>query len=388
MDACRLDIPNPTIFVPRKNFNIVQYRWVIWPTIKTFKSFYSGMLRPIHVLESLSFDDVLLKPRYSTIKSRSEVDLSTQLTKNISLKIPIISASMDTVTDFKMAEAMGKLGGIGIIHRFMTIEEQVYHVKQCDISFGGEDFKVGAAVGIKDWDKRTGELIKAGADVIVLDVAHGDSLLAIEAIKGIKSKYSVDLIAGNVATGGGAYRLQQAGADAIKVGIGSGSVCSTRIVTGIGVPQLSAIQDCASWATVPIIADGGIKNSGDIVKALAAGASAVMLGNLLAGTDESPSHRDGAVKEIRGMASEGAIRKKKELDGDSSDVFFVEGVEGFVPYVGSVETQITKLINGVRSGMSYLNSRTIQEISSNAEFIRITQNGLIESHPHDVLKER
>lgn len=340
----------------------------------------------------LTFDDVLLVPQKTNLVSRTAVNLSTNLTKKIKLKIPIISANMDTVTEAEMAIALAREGGIGIIHRFATMEreaEMVAEVKK-------EKLLVGAAVGIKDdYIERTEALVKAGVDVIVIDIAHGHSIYLIKVLKDLKKKFPrVDIIAGNVATAEATEELIKNGADAIKVGIGPGALCITRIVAGAGVPQLTAISECAAIAKkyeIPIIADGGIRNSGDMVKALAVGASTVMIGTLFAGCDESPAltffKNNRKFKLTRGMASlmanhdrqKNDVKVKKDLKE-----YAAEGVEAVVPYQGTVSELIRQMLGGVRSGLSYCGAKNTKELWQKAEFIQITQSSLIESMPHDV----
>ena len=467
-----------------------------------------------------TFDDVLLIPQRSRISSRKDTNLQSNLTKNIRLNIPIISANMDTVTESSMAIKIASLGGIGIIHRFMTIDEQISEVLSVkrsegivieqpitigkegtvgqvkelmslhkiggiivkdnsnkllgivtkrDLFFEYDDVKsvqdvmtrdlitalegtslddaktifinnkieklpivnssgelvglitskdiykrdkfpisskdgkgrlmVGAAIGVRDEDiERAVKLTEAGADTIVIDIAHGHSDHTINMISKIKDKIGkTDIIVGNVATGEGTKDLIDAGADAVKVGVGSGSICITRIVTGAGVPQLSAILDCVSIANeykVPIIADGGIRNSGDITKAIAAGASTVMIGSMLAGTDESPgiivSRPNGRYKMTRGMASLGAavdrrIKETKSMDEEEMLEYVPEGVEALVQYRGQASEVIGKLVGGLRSGLSYCNSKDISELQKNRKFIKITGAGKAESGAHDVL---
>lgn len=378
----------------------------------------------VHIEKGLSYNDVLLIPQQTDLISRNEVCTKTRLTKNITLNIPIISSNMDSVTESDMAIAMALHGGIGIIHRFNTIEEQVAEVKRvkryCDDNnklvgiitsrdtnlipadnrlvseimtkkenLINDRLVVGAAIGVQDDAlERAEALVQAGVDVLVIDVAHGHSASVLEMIHIIKNTFPlVDLIAGNVATAQGTRALIEAGADCIKVGVGPGSICTTRIATGCGYPQLSAIIQCAQEANrfnIPIIADGGIACSGDITKAIAAGASTVMLGNLLAGTDESPGrpfYKNGKkYKVIRGMASFGAnLSRNKKLPND-----YVEGVEAFQLYKGSVKDIIQQLLYGLRSGMSYCGVRTIEALRSNGYFVEITSQGIRESHPHDV----
>jgi IMP dehydrogenase len=474
----------------------------------------------LDIVQGLTFDDVLLVPKRSPIISRSQTNLRTKLSRNITLNIPIISANMDTVTESGMAIALAREGGIGIIHRFMTIEDQVdeilrvkrsesvmieqpYTIKpdltvaearkameeysvsgllveeggkllgiitRRDITFeknnklkvselmtkdvitakagitidqakeilhnkrieklpvvddkkhivglitskdilkmeqypyASKDRKgrllVGAAVGVKgDYLERTEALLEASADVIVVDIAHGHSENAINTVHMIKKAFpNCELIAGNVATGEGSRDLIKAGVDAVKVGVGSGSICITRVVTGSGVPQLTAVIDSVKVARdheIPIISDGGIRNSGDITKALAAGASSVMIGSLFGGTDESPGKslvKNGKkFKMYRGMASFYASlgRKYREagpqvVDSDDLNDYVPEGVEAMVPYNGSVVEIIRQMAGGLRSGLSYCGAKTIPEMQMNAEFIKITSAGYIESQSHDV----
>lgn len=475
----------------------------------------------MHFKEGLTFDDVLLVPKRSPIVSRSQTSLKTKLSANIKINIPIISANMDSVTESDMASALAREGGIGIIHRFMTIEDQVkevlrvkrsesviieqpytigpnntikeantimsekgisgllvednnkrlcgiltrrdivfeknlntevsslmtkdvisakvgttteqakeilhkYKVEKLPIIdeekkiFGlitGKDILkiekypnaskdkkgrllVGAAVGVKgDYLERTEDLLNNGADIIVVDIAHGHSDNAINTVKMIKKAFpTCELMAGNVATEKGTEDLIKAGVDAVKVGVGSGSICITRIVTGSGVPQLTAIGDSAKTAKeydIPIISDGGTRTSGDLTKALAAGASSVMIGSLFGGTDESPGKtltKNGKkYKMYRGMASFSASlgRKYREnagmsIDNDDLNDIVPEGVEAMVPYKGSVIEIIRQLVGGVRSGLSYCGAKTISEMQENAEFIKITAAGYKESQPHDV----
>ena len=470
--------------------------------------------------EGLTFDDVLLVPKFSDITSRSQTNLSTKLSRNISLNIPFVSANMDTVTESAMAVVMARAGGIGIVHRFLTIQEQaneVLKVKRSgsviienpyiinqdktvqdaidyaeekevsgllvvdsnsklvgivtdrdllfekntthlikevmtkdlvtakpgisleeakdilhnhrieklpivdesgsinglitskditnieDYPSASKDKKgrplVGAAVGVKgDFLERTEALLEAGTDVLVVDIAHGHSENAISTIKNIKKAFpNCELIAGNIATAKGAEDLIKAGVDAVKVGVGSGSICITRVITGSGVPQLSAVMDCAKIGRdhgIPIISDGGTRTSGDATKALAAGASSVMVGSMLGGTDESPgtvlTKNGKRFKVYRGMASLGASlgRKSKEtgaisFDEDLND-YVAEGVEALVPYKGTVTDILKQLTGGVRSGLSYCGAHTIPQMQENAEFIKMSRAGFAESQPHDV----
>ena len=473
------------------------------------------------IREGLTFDDVLLVPKFSDIVSRSQTDLTTQLSRNISINIPIISANMDTVTESTMAVTIAREGGIGIIHRFLTIQEEVdevHKVKRAgsviienpylinpeqtiqdafnimnekqvsgllvtdssskligilterDVLFEpidcsklvkdlmtkdvvsakpGIDFQqakeilknnrieklpltdennqikglitsqdisnlekypnaskdekgrplVGAAVGVKgDFMQRTEALLDAGVDVLVVDIAHGHSENAINTVKNIKKAFpNCELIAGNVATAHGTEDLIKAGVDAVKVGVGSGSICITRVITGSGVPQLTAVLDCAKIGNehnIPIISDGGTRTSGDATKALAAGAHSVMIGGILGGTDESPgstiSKNGKRFKIYRGMASLGASLGRKSKDSgnagltDDLNDYVAEGVEGMVPYRGSVTDIITQITGGIRSGLSYYGAHNIQQMQKNAEFIKISRAGFAESQPHDV----
>ena len=473
------------------------------------------------IREGLTFDDVLLVPKFSDIISRSQTDLTTQLSRNISINIPLISANMDTVTESTMAVTIAREGGIGIIHRFLTIQEEVdevHKVKRAgsviienpylinpeqtiqdafnimnekqvsgllvtdsnskligilterDVLFEpvdcsklvkdlmtkdvvsakpGIDFQqakeilknnrieklpltdennqikglitsqdisnlekypnaskdekgrplVGAAVGVKgDFMQRTEALLDAGVDVIVVDIAHGHSENAIHPVKNIKKAFpNCELIAGNVATAHGTEDLIKAGVDAVKVGVGSGSICITRVITGSGVPQLTAVLDCAKIGNehnIPIISDGGTRTSGDATKALAAGAHSVMIGGILGGTDESPgstiSKNGKRFKIYRGIASMRASLGRKSKDSgnagltDDLNDYVAEGVEGMVPYRGSVTDIITQMTGGIRSGLSYCGAHNIQQMQKNAEFIKISRAGFAESQPHDV----
>ncbi|MBX7232650.1 MAG: IMP dehydrogenase [Bdellovibrionales bacterium] len=330
---------------------------------------------------ALTFDDVLLLPTKSEIRSRREPDLSTQLTKKFSLKLPFISANMDTVTEFEMAKAMDQLGGMGILHRFMSLDEQLKQVQLCK-EYGLQI--IGASVGVNgEAQSQIKDLVKAGIHILTLDIAHGHSIQMIEMLKWVKDNYpELEVIAGNVATPQGALDLIEAGASAIKVGIGPGSMCTTRIITGCGVPQLSAIALCSEVAhshQVPVIADGGIKNSGDIMKALAAGAQSVMLGSLLAGTLESPGEIIHGKKHYRGMASRAA---QNSWRGGVPEGMAPEGEATMIPVKGRVADVILELAGGVRSGMSYINSNAISEIIDKSSFVEMTSMGFNESRAH------
>lgn len=332
--------------------------------------------------EALTFDDVLLVPKYSEVSSRRLVSTETKFSKNLKLAIPIVSAAMESVTSGEMALAMAKLGGIGIVHRFCTIEDevtQVFYAKRKGL--------VAAAVGANgDYFERAQELVKAGVSALVVDVAHAHSYLSIEAIRRLKASFSVDIIGGTVATYEGAIDLIRSGVDGIRVGVGPGSICSTRLVTGFGVPQLTAIQECYraiqyTQSPVSLIADGGINKSGDIVKAIAAGADCVILGKLLAGTNESAAKvAHGGGKIYRGMASAEAMHHKSVALAESPKLVAPEGVSSVIKEVGPVYTVINNLVWGIRSGFSYAGALNIQQFRSNAEFIRVTPAGLRESH--------
>ena len=347
----------------------------------------------------LTYDDVLLLPDASDVVP-SEVDTSTWLTRNISLAIPVISSAMDTVTESQMAIAMAKAGGIGIIHRNLSIEDQVTHVKLVkNVGI------VGAAVGVgDDGFKRAQALIDAGVDVVVVDTAHGHHRAVLDAIERVKKfAPTIDVIGGNVATRAGAQALINAGADAVKVGVGPGSICTTRVVAGVGVPQVSAIMEAAKAcekARIPLIADGGLQYSGDIVKAIVAGASSVMVGSLLAGCDESPGELldiDGRTyKGYRGMGSLGAMQSRGEQKSYSKDRYMQddvlsedklvpEGIEGKVAYRGPVADVVHQLVGGLRSGMGYAGAPDIETLRREGRLVQITSAGLQESHPHDVM---
>ena len=468
------------------------------------------------VAEGITFDDVLLLPAKSDFVP-SEADTSTQLTNNIGINIPIVSAAMDTVTESALSIALAQEGGIGIIHKNLTIEAQkreVAKVKRSengiiqdpvvlspdvsviiardlmaeqnvsgipiieagklvgiltrrDLKFLKDDsvnvgkvmtktnlvtgpaettleeakeilqehkveklllvnkrgqlaglitmrdidrfqqyplaardsrgrLRVGAAVGAHDYE-RAEALINAEADIIVVDTAHGHSHNVIETVKKIKSRHDIDIIAGNIATAEATKDLIEAGANAVKVGIGPGAICTTRVISGVGVPQVSAIMNCASVArkqNIPVIADGGIRHSGEITKAIAAGASAVMIGSLFAGLDESPGqlviYKGRQFKEYRGMGSLGAmVQGSADRYGQESstrrDKLVPEGVEGRVPYRGSLGDFVYQLVGGLRAGMGYCGTRTIHELCEKAKFVRVSAASMTESHPHDIM---
>jgi len=386
---------------------------------------------------ALTFDDILLVPGYSDF-SRDEIDLSTRLTKKIKLKTPFISSPMDTVTETRLAIALAQMGGMGIIHRNLSVADQALKVKKVK----DKDLLVGAAIGVsKGYKERLEALIKAGVDVVVLDSAHGWTNKFIEALKFIKNTYKVEVIVGNIATYEAAEDLCKAGTDALRVGMGPGAICTTRVISGMGLPQVTAIMETCRAAKkydIPVIADGGIKYSGDMVKALAAGASTIMMGSLFASCAESPgkvigltkslvpsrfksifgkqsktltdilknAHKELSVtgkdldkieetyyfKEYRGMGSVGAmqhgakIKSEDEFHGKSykDKTLIAEGVEGLVPIKGTVEDLLNQAIGGIKSGMFYVGAKSIPSLQKKAQFVQITQASLQESHPHDV----
>jgi IMP dehydrogenase len=356
-------------------------------------------------LLGLTFDDVLLIPQYSEILP-GDASVASRFSRNIALNTPVVSAAMDTVTEDAMAIAVAVEGGIGVVHRNQTAEsqaEQVAAVKAAAVpadaaaaNLDGEGrLRVAAAVGVgQDSIARAEMLVKSGVDALVVDTAHGHTRNVIEALRRYRSSYgqSIDLVAGNVATAEGTAALIEAGADGVKVGIGPGSICTTRIVAGVGVPQLTAIMQCASVAGpagVPIIADGGIRYSGDIVKALAAGADSVMLGRLLAVAEESPGEAERVegrvVKEYRGMGSLGAMSAGSDRYPQIDRRKLVpEGVEARLSVEGPLSGILYQLIGGTRAGMTYCGAGSIEELRARARFVQITHSGQIESHPHDI----
>lgn len=351
----------------------------------------------IQIRDGLTFSDVLLEPKYSTIKSRSEIDLNVKLSKGLSFKFPLIPANMKTITGPEMAIEIASLGGLAILHRFMSIEEQLSIAK----SYIKEAFNhIGFSIGIKSFDHESVDMFASlGVKILCIDIAHGDSLQCIEMAKYIAEKYpDIFLIAGNVATAEGARRLWLAGADCVKVNIGAGSTCSTRIETGNGVPQLTALSDVyderillqeptmklingewqqcgASTISKPIfiIADGGCVNAGDCVKSLCFG-DMVMTGNLFAATDETP----GDILQVDGQ------NYKSYVGSSTHKTNHIEGVAAIVPTKGPVKNVIEKLCQGIKSGLSYQGASNLDDLKKNPKFIRITHAGLIESHPHDV----
>ncbi|MBC7754592.1 MAG: guanosine monophosphate reductase, partial [Moraxellaceae bacterium] len=319
----------------------------------------------------------------SELRSRRDPSLKSKLTKTKFLETPIISANMDTVTEAKMAIAMNQLGGLGIIHRFMNVEQQVLHIREV---FESGAKIISASIGVNaDFKERAAALIEAGVNVMTIDIAHGHSVQMMETLKWLKDKYSdLEVIAGNLASPEAAIDLIEAGADAIKVGIGPGSMCTTRIITGCGVPQLTAIALCAEVANrygVPVIADGGIRTSGDMVKAFAAGADTIMLGSMLSGTIETPGDIVNGKKQYRGMAS-----KKAQISwrGDMPLGMAPEGESTYVAVKGHVSDVLQELMGGIRSGMTYVNAQTISEMKNNTLFMEMTPNGISESKAHGV----
>ncbi len=389
---------------------------------------------------ALTFNDVLLIPGYSDF-SRDDIDLTTQLTRNIKIKIPFVSAPMDTVTESDLAIALGQIGGIGIIHRNLSVEEQADEVAKVK----AKNILVGAAIGPNaGFEERAKALVAANVDTIVVDTAHGWTKAQIDTIKFLKKSYpKLEVIAGNIATYEGAMGLIEAGADALRVGMGPGAICTTRVISGMGVPQITAVMEtvrAAKKAGIPVIADGGLAQSGDIVKAIGAGASTVMMGSFFASSREAPGktvrlarqfvpHRfqsifgnkqllgDGTgesskkeltltnadlqemeeetfeFKEYRGMGSEAAMSKgastksEGEFHGKSykDRVLVAEGVEGLVPVKGTVKDLVDIAVGGIKSGFYYCGFKTITQAQKEARFMQITQASLMESHPHDIL---
>lgn len=335
--------------------------------------------------KGLTYDDVLLMPRHCEITSRSMPSLKTRLTKNKEMDLPFIAANMDTVSEYAMAKKMSEIGAHAILHRFMTVEEQVEQVKNL-LSLKKEipSIHVSASVGVKEEGMRRADaLVEAGVEILTLDIAHGDSVMMIEVLEYLKKTHPhVDVIAGNVAMPDGVARFISAGADAVKVGIGPGSMCTTRIITGCGVPQLTAVALCVAEAkkhNIPVIADGGIKTSGDIVKALSAGAETVMLGSMLAGCLETPGEIQGGMKKYRGMASKDA---QVSWRGNMQKGMAAEGESRLIPCKGSVENVIDELAGGVRSGMTYLNANSLNDMVTNSLFMEMSSSGMTESRPH------
>ena len=366
------------------------------------------------IMNGITFDDILLVPGYSNFK-RQDISIKTKLTKNIVLEIPFVSSPMDTVTEEKMAIALAKLGGIGIIHRNLTVSEQSKQVSEVK----KQNLLVGAAIGASKGSlERAKSLVESGVDTIVVDSAHGFADSVIEIVKELKKRYKkTEIIGGNVATHDGAKALIEAGVDALRIGMGPGAICTTRIISGMGVPQVTAIMETYKIAKrmgVPIIADGGIKYSGDIVKAIAAGASTVMMGSFFSSCTEAPGEyvelspeqvpsrfksvlkqnkKTYTFKSYRGMGSIGAMKKGTEIKSEDEfhgksygdRILVAEGVEGLVPVNGSVKNVVDQAIGGIRSGLYYVGAKNFDELQKNGKFIQITQASLTESHPHDIL---
>ena len=359
--------------------------------------------------KTLSFDDVLIVPHESDVLAEN-VSVSTMLTKGIALKMPILSAAMDTVTTYPMAISIALYGGIGVIHRSMNIEEQSKEISLVkNYKFDRDEYynatvdnsqrlMVAGAVGTgEDGLNRAQALIDVGVDCLIVDTAHGHNKNVIETVKQIsKIKKNVGLIAGNVVTVEAAKALVEEGADGIKVGIGPGSICTTRIVAGVGIPQFTAIMQIAEFThknAVTLIADGGIKSSGDIAKAIAAGADCVMLGGMLAGTDQAPGEvvmiEDIEYKLYRGMGSLAAMKSGSagryfQKNNSCSRDFIPEGVEGFVRYKGDVGRIVHQLLGGLKASMGYTGNRNISEMQKNCQFVEITAAGLRESNVHSL----
>jgi len=349
-----------------------------------------------------TFDDIQIIPKYSEISSRSECNINARLTKNTTIETPYVSAPMDTVTDFEMASFMMGYGGMGVLHRFMTIEEQSRKIEEIKLArinhgrvYSQPETKTCAAIGATgDYQERSKELVKKGAQILLIDVAHGNTLHVREALDWCKQNLPsyIEIIAGNVSTYEGAYNLAKWGADAIRVGIGNGSLCETRIRTGIGIPQVTALLDCIrgveeSGIDVPVIADGGMKTPGDVAKALSLGADTVMLGSLLSGTKESPGEiqkvgswpNEQLFKKYRGSAS----AETKRVHGLQEKN--VEGNSKLIPYKGKSKRILDDISDGLRSSMSYVNAKDLNEFRLFSEHVIITQNGLVEAKPHLLL---
>lgn len=364
-------------------------------------------------IDGLTFDDVLLRPGYSDFK-RQEISLKTRLTKKISLSIPFVSSPMDTVTEHALACALARLGGIGFIHRNLTIENQAKEVALVK----KDGLLIGAAISSEGYDERIEKLVKAGVDAVIIDSAHGYAKTVLDAVSYVKNRYStLQVIGGNIASKEGALASIKAGADGLRVGMGPGAICTTRIISGMGIPQMTALFEIVPVAQkykVPVIADGGITYSGDMVKALAAGASTIMMGSFFASCEEAPGEKVMLAKEhvplrfkdilkiekekymfksYRGMGSIGAMQKGARIKSEgeyhgksySDRTLVAEGVEGLVPIKGTVSELLDQAIGGIKSGMYYVGTKTITSLHENAQFVRISQASLKESHPHDIL---
>jgi len=344
---------------------------------------------------ALTYDDIQLVPNFSNIKTRTNVSLKTKLSRNYNILLPIVGSPMDTVCEVDMALKLFRMGGVGCIHRFNTPKEQANMISELKYRIFGEngeghllfdwddaeEIPIMAAIGVNDADKdRATELVKAGANVLLIDVAHGDHQNVIDMIIWCKQNLPkrVDIIAGNIATADAALRLQEAGADGLRVGIGGGSLCSTRIKTGFGIPNVTSIEQTSAVSIVPIMADGGIRTSGDISKALAVGASTVMLGSLIAGTDEAPGNivetKKGLYKKYRGSAS---LETKA---AHNQEIRNIEGESTMIPYKGGVRFIIDGLMEGVKSALSYAGSSNLIEYNPN--YVIVTPAGAHEANPH------
>ena len=345
------------------------------------------------IKDSLTFDDVTLVPQYSSVLP-SDTITNCSLSKSLNLKVPLLSSAMDTVTESRMSLALAKFGGIGVIHRNLSIEKQINEVHKVK----KKNYLVGAAIGVNDKDlERVEELVRIKTDLIVIDTAHGHTKKVLNMVKKIKKRLKNSaLCVGNIATGKAARFLADNGVDIVKVGIGPGSICTTRLVAGIGVPQLSAVIDVKRSLKkykTKIISDGGIKFSGDLAKAIAAGADAIMIGSLFSGTNESPgkiiSYKGKMYKSFRGMGSVGAMNagsadryyQKKNKDIKK---YVPEGVEGLVKYKGPVEKIIYNLIGGLKSSMGYLGAKNLKDLNERGEFRKISKAGFYESMVHNV----
>ena len=342
----------------------------------------------------LTYDDVNIVPKYSELESRGDIGLTTRFTKNTELKIPIVSSPMDTVTEYDMAYEMKERGGVGVVHRFMTIEEQAEIMEKLCYLPGAKHILIKdnlprcAAVGVtEDYLERARELVWKGCNVILIDVAHGHHKLVGEAIEEIKKDISnIEVVAGSIATGDGAKFLCEKGADAIRVGVGNGSLCETRIRTGVGLPQVSALLDCVTVADsydVPIIADGGIRNVGDVCKGLGCGADTIMVGSLLSGTKESP----GSIEKKGQWPNEQLFKKYRgsaSLDSksDRGEEKNVEGNHKVIPYKGKASRILHDIRDGINSACSYVGASNISEYHSKVELIEVTRAGNIEGKPY------
>jgi len=345
---------------------------------------------------ALTFDDVSLVPQFSEVLP-SQVRVQTRIGPRVNLNVPILSAAMDTITESAMAIAIAKAGGLGVIHKNLEPAKQAEEVAK--VKAQGAELLCGAAVGPgTDLEERAFLLARAGVDVFVMDTAHGHSASVINGVRKLRQWFpDKTIIAGNIVTADAAEALADAGVDAVKVGIGPGSICTTRIVAGVGVPQITAIMDVRKVTQargIALIADGGIKFSGDVVKALAAGADAVMIGSLFAGTEEAPGesvlYQGRSFKVYRGMGSLGAMSQGSkdrygQAEVNENDKFVPEGIEGRIPYRGALASNLYQLVGGLRSGMGYLGAVDLQDLHQKARFVQVTTSGLRESHVHDVV---